>query len=457
MQGDGRSCRWRGRSFIGRHLERPPKPKPPHAIQLTLKTILRRVQDFTGFILESVLLRESSGGALVDVQLAPDFRHRRRCSCCQRPAPIHDRLDTRTWSFVPLWGLRVFFHYAPRRVTCPVTGKATVEHMPWNVGKHRQTRAHMIFLAQWAKLLSWKKTAQIFRTSWDTVHRCVQWVVEWGLEHRSLEGVEALGVDELHWGRGKKSDNFVTVIYQIDAGARRLLWVGRKRTEATLKNGFAALEKSRAGFLKGLKVVCSDMWKPYLKVIASQAGGALNVLDRFHVAKHLNAAVDTVRRGEQSRLRADVSKTTVKRGRFLLLKRGSRVRGKARAKLNAMLRSLRHTARAWQLKEAFEQFWRYKSPIWAGAFLEVWVHQALRSRIAPLQKVARMLRTHEDLLLNYFRAKKQFSNAVTEGLNHKARASLAGAYGYRSFEVLQLVLYHRLGELPEPDQTHRFC
>lgn len=437
--------------------DRPPKLQPPHAIQATLKSILRRVQDLKGFVIKSLRLRDESNSGTIEVHLDHDTRHRRRCGCCQRPAPGYDRLQERSWSFVPLWGMAVFFFYAPWRVTCPVSGKVTVEHMPWSVGKHRQTRAHMLFLAHWAKLLSWKKTAQIFRTSWDTVYRCVQWVVEWGLENRSLLGVEAIGIDELHWGRGKKSENFVTVIYQIDAGVRRLLWVGQKRTEATLKSGFATLEKAHAGFLAGLKVICSDMWKPYLKVIASKAGSALNVLDRFHVAKHLNAAVDQVRRGEQSRLRSEAAKKTVKRGRFILLKRGARVRGKARTKLDAMLRTLRHTARAWELKESFQQFWRYKSPIWAGAFLDVWIHQALRSRIAPIQKVARMLRSHEDLLLNYFKAKKQFSNAVTEGLNHKARASLASSYGHRSFKVLEIVLYHRLANLPEPPQTHRFC
>ena len=74
-----------------------------------------------------------------------------------------------------------------------------------------------------------------------------------------------------------------------------------------------------------------------------------------------------------------------------------------------------------------------------------------------MKKVARMLRRHEELLLNYFRAKRQFTNAVTEGLNHKAGVALARSLGHRSFKVLQLVLYHNLGALPEPFQTHKFC
>jgi transposase len=160
-----------------------------------------------------------------------------------------------------------------------------------------------------------------------------------------LEEVRAVGVDELHWGRGKKCANFVTLIYQLDGGMRRLLWVGHRRTQSTLKAGFDELEKYCPGFLAGLRVICSDMWKPYLKVIAQKAGAALNVLDPFHIAKHLNPAVDTVRRGEQSRLRTKAAQAKAKGGRFLLLRRGTRVRGRAREKLRAVLGSLRAT---WQ-------------------------------------------------------------------------------------------------------------
>lgn len=315
----------------------------------------------------------------------------------------------------------------------------------------------MLFLAQWGRRISWKETASIFRCSWEAVRRSVQWVVDWGLEHRDLTGVTALGIDELHWGKGKKSDNFITLIYQIDQGTRRLLWVGRKRTEKTIQAGFDELESKCAGFLAGLQVVCSDMWKPYLKVIARKASAALNVLDPFHIIQHLNSAVDEVRRGEQSRIKGLDARKKVKRGRFLLLKRGTRVRGHARAKLKTILRVLRRTSRAWELKESFRQFWKYRGEAWAAAFLRQWTTRALRSRIEPMRRVARMLRSHEELLLNYFRAKRQFTNAVTEGLNHKSRVALARGFGYRSFDVLKLVLYHTVGNLPEPPSTHRFC
>ena len=171
------------------------------------------------------------------------------------------------WLFVPLWGIATCFLYAPRRVECPEHG-VVVEHIPWSQGKRPITTAMMGFLARWARHLSWRQTARAFQTSWEAVYRSVEWFVQWGLAHRKLEGVQAIGVDEIHWGKGKRADSFLTVIYQIDSHCRRLLWVGRRRTQATLRRGLAALGPE---VVSGLRFVCSDMWQPYLKVIAAKA------------------------------------------------------------------------------------------------------------------------------------------------------------------------------------------
>jgi transposase len=430
---------------------------PATAIQLTVKTLFRHVQDLAGFVVKSVNHFLDDKEPRIEVVLDVHGNYKRRCSCCDMPGRVHDKLPERRWHYVPLWNIPVYLWYAPRRVICPVSGAPTVEAMPWNLGKSPYAIAYKIFLARWARLLSWKKTAEMCNASWDAVFRSVKWVVEWGLKQRDLSGVTALGVDELHWGRGKKSANFLTLVYQIDSGSRRLLHVGVRRTEAALREGLRTLEAQQTGFLDGVKVVCSDMWKPFIKVIASMCGNAINVLDPFHIAKHLNEAVDQVRRGEQSRLRTKEQRARAKGGRFLLLKRSTKVRGKARAKLNAVLASLGATSRAWELKESFRRFWLYRSPTWAAAYLKAWTTRAMRSRLEPMKRVARMLRAHEELLLNYFRAKRQYNSGVVEGLNNKARVSLAHGYGHRSSEILKLVLYHALGKLPEPPCSHKFC
>lgn len=430
---------------------------PATAIQLTVKTLFRHVQDLAGFVVKSVNNLLDDERPRIEVALDADPRCKRRCSCCIRPGRVHDKLPERRWHFVPIWNIPVELFYTPRRVICPVTGAPTVEAMPWNRGKSPYAEAYMIFLARWARHLSWKTTAKMFNASWDAVFRSVKWLVEWGLEHRDLSGVTALGVDELHWGRGKKSANFLTLIYQIDSGSRRLLHVAVRRTEAALREGLGTLETQHAGFLAGVKVVCSDMWKPFLKVVAAMCQNAINVLDPFHIAKHLNEALDQVRRGEQARLRTKEQRARAKGGRFLLLKRSTNVRGKARVKLNAVLASLGATSRAWELKESFRRFWQYRSPTWAAAYLKAWTTRAMRSQLEPMKKFARMLRTHEELLLNYFRAKREYNSGVVEGLNNKARVSLAHSFGHRSSEILKLVLYHTLGKLPEPPCSHKFC
>lgn len=421
--------------------------------QLEVKTLLNLVQPFLGFVYRSVRLRGSGGSARVEVKIEPHQRIAGKCSRCLAPSPGYDVMDERRWLFVPVWGIVVHFFYRPRRVSCKIHG-VVVEHMPWNVGKRPITTAMMGFLARWARRLSWRETARVFRTSWESVYRSVEWFVEWGLAHRKLESVRAVGVDEIHWGKGKRSSNFLTVIYQIDRHSRRLLWVGPRRTKATLRRGFDALGED---VVKGLRFVCSDMWKPYLKVIAQRAGQALHVLDRFHITMHLNQAVDQVRRTEWSRLRDKATGQALKKMRWKLLRRGSRVRGHARAKLYRLVRSKLATARAWMLKETFQHFWSYKSLIWAKAFLDYWCSSAMRSRIEPMKKVARMLRTHEGLLLNWFRAKGEISSGVVEGLNNKIRVVTRRSYGFRTYRAMEVALYHNLGQLPEPENTHRFC
>ena len=415
---------------------------------------MNRIQRFPGFVYTDIRLQTRRGQAeRIDITLQPHGGRRGRCSHCQRPAPGYDRLPQRSWLFVPLWHIPVFFLYAARRVQCAEHGVA-VEHLPWSDGKRPITLAMMGFLARWARHLSWRQTARSFRTSWEAVYRSIEWFVHWGLAHRQLDGVQAIGIDEIHWGKGKRADNFLTVIYQIDSHCRRLLWVGRRRTQRTLRSGLNVLGPQVLG---GLRFVCSDMWRAYLSVVKDRLPQTLHVLDRFHITMHLNQAVDQVRRGESSRLRGRPAAAKLKRMRWQLLRRGNRIRGRAKQRLAGLLRAQFATGRAWMLKETFRDFWRYRSLTWARAFLDVWCTRALHSRLEPMKKVARMLRNHEELLLNWFRAKGEISAGAVEGLNNKIRVVTRRSYGFRTYQALEIALYHNLGRLPEPRSTHEFC
>src|SRR5207245_462602 len=342
-------------------------------MQLEVKTILNRIQHFAGFVYREVRFGYSARGRLrIHVRLEPHRSSRGSCSACRRPAPGYDRLPQRSWLFVPLWGIKTYFFYAPRRVDCPVHG-VVVEHIPWSDGKRPVTLTMMCFLSRWARRLSWRETARAFRTSWECVYRSVEWFVQWGLAHRPA--------------------------------------------------------------------------------------AALQLLDRLRITTHLNQAVDQVRRAESGRLRAIASAQAahLKNMRWKLLRRGSRVRGKARQQLNALAASKLVTARAWILKEIFLHFWSYRSLTWARYFLDDWTWRALRSRIEPMMKVARMLRAHQDIILNWFRAKGEIYSGAVEGLNNKIRVVTRRSYGFWSYDAMEIALYYTLGRLPGPELTHKFC
>ena len=194
----------------------------------------------------------------------------------------------------------------------------------------------------------------------------------------------------------------------------------------------------------------------YLKLIERNCPQALNILDRFHVVAKMNKAIDEVRAGEARRLVRDGYEPVLKKSRWCLLKRKENLTELEQVRLRDLLRYNLKAVRAYLLKEDFQQFWDYTSPFWAGKFLDEWCRQVMRSRIEPMKKFARTLRSHRELLLNYFRARKVYSSGVVEGLNNKAKVTMRKSYGFRTFRILELALYHTLGKLPEPQLAHRF-
>jgi len=416
---------------------------------MQLKTILNRIQKHKSFVYGETRLYESGGRSCLDVELRPRANGRARCSGCDRARPGYDTLAPRRFEFVPLWGIAVYFVYAMRRVNCPTCG-VVVEAVPWGNGKHQSTTTYAWFLARWAKRLSWSEVAEAFQTSWDRVYGAVEMAVTWGLEHRDLENVRAIGIDEVLWHRGYK---FLTVVYQIDEGLRRLLWLGEDRKARTLLGFFRFLGPERSA---RLRFICTDMWKPYLTVIARKASGAIHVLDRFHIMAHMSKAIDEVRAKEAKRLKAAGYEPVLKGTRFCLLKRPENLTASQEVTLAELLRYNLATVRAYLLKEDFQFFWDYVSPSWAGKFLDRWCTRALRSKLDPMKRVARMLRGHRDLLLNWFRARGVISAGAVEGLNNKLKLTTRKAYGFRTFRATEIALYHALGALPEPEVTHRF-
>jgi transposase len=416
---------------------------------MRLLTILHRLYQHKGFVYGDASFFEADGREAIRVPLRPRKGSRPICSGCRTPGPGYDRLPERTFQFVPLWGLAVFLAYRMRRVNCPRCG-VTVERVPWARGKAQSTEAFVWHLAFWAKLLAWQKVAKVFRVSWGTVFSAVEHAVEWGLARRRLEGVEAIGVDEVQWQRGH---HYLTLVYQIEEGCKRLLYVGVDRTGASLRGFFTAVGEEVTA---GLKYVCSDMWQPYLDVLAELAPKAVHVLDRFHLVARLHKAVDEIRAGEARRLKEDGYEAVLKHSRWCLLKRRENLTAKQTVKLQEVLKYNLRTVRAFLHKEELDRLWEYQSPFWAGRFLQEWIDRVLRSRLDPLKKVARSMRKHLPLILNWFRARGTMSSGAVEGQNYNAKLAMKNAYGFRTFRAIEIALFHKLGALPESELAHKF-
>ena len=410
-------------------------------------TLLNQCYRFPGFVYQQA--RFSQDRKRLEIQVRPRVRSKAICSGCHRPAVGYDHLAERSFEFIPVWGFLVFLLYRMRRVHCTTCG-VVVEEVPWADGKHSLTKAYMIFLARWARKLSWKETAESFRTSWDTVCHAVQFVVDWGLAHRTLGPISAIGVDEIQYAKGHK---YLTLVYQIDPDLTRLLWIGQERTVETFQRFFAMLGTELSS---NIQFVCSDMWKPYLHVVREKCSQALHILDRFHIVAKMNEALDDVRAAESRKMAQDGHEPLLKKSRWCILKRKANLTAQQKFRLRDLLRYNLQTVRAYLLKEDFQRFWDYNSPTWAGRYLDFWCQETMRSRIEPMKKIAKTLRAHRELILNYFKAKKQFSSGVVEGLNNKVKVTMRKSYGFRTFRITELALYHALGKLPEPKLTHEF-
>ena len=413
---------------------------------MQLKTIFNRVTNYKPFVVDQVKMTDNS----IELTMRARGNGLPTCSGCGRRCPGYDSQPSpRRVDFVPLWMISVVLIYTMRRVDCPRCG-VKVEQVPWADGKSRLTTEYKWFLAGWARRMSWKEVAGCFAVSWDHVYNSVKFAVSWGLSRRNLDGIESIGVDEVQW---KKGHQYQTLVYQIDEGRKRLLWIGPDRTAKTLLRFFRFLGKQRSS---QLQFVCSDMWQAYLKVIAKKVPHAIHILDRFHVMQKISRAIDKVRAGEVKQLKADGYEPALTGCRWLLLKRPENMTEKQTIRLGELLQYNLKSVRTHLMKEDFQRFWKYTSPVWAGKFLDAWCTRTMRSKIEPMKVMAKTLRKKRELLLNWFRAGGSLSSGVVEGFNNKLKLITRKSYGFRTQEAYENALYHNLGDLPEPEFTHRF-
>lgn len=418
---------------------------------MRVKTLLNHCYKFKSFVYEKESLGQYQRKHCIVVDITARKNGWPVCSGCNEPGTIYDhQRQARYFEFIPLWGIPVYFRYVMRRVNCKHCG-VKIESVPWCEGKNQLTLAYRLFLARWARRLSWKEVAEVFSTTWDKVFHAVSYVVDYGLTHRDLSGIASIGVDELQYHKGHK---YLTLVYQIDSGCKRLLSVAKERTAKSFLICLRELGKEN---LAPIKYVCSDMWAAYLKVIKKKLPSAIHVLDRFHIVKKLNEALDEIRREETKKMKTDGYEWILKNSRYCFLKNPRNLTDKQATKLNDLLLYDLKSVRGYLLKESFQLFWQYTYPAWAERYLQLWCNRAMRSRLKPMKKFVNTVRRHQSLMMNWFKAKKVYSSGVVEGLNRKINLVTRKAYGYKSYDVLKIALFHTMGALPEPEMIHRFC
>jgi len=416
-------------------------------MQLTLKSILNFKERHSLFIYKDIRLIKTPESK-IEISIIPRKKSKAVCSGCGHSCSGYDTLPERLFHHVPIHGIPLIYKYSMRRVDCPSCG-VTVETVPWAQGKSPVTNGLAWFLSQWAKTLSLEEVARAFKFTWHHVFTAVAMTVAWGRERMDLSNITAIGVDEIYWAKS----SFMTVVYQIDNHCKRLLWAGEKRTEESFNKFFDFLTDARC---ESIKFVCSDMWKPYLNVIKARAKNALNILDRFHIAQKLSKAIDEVRAQETRALIERGKDVVLKHSRWCFLKNPINLTTKQKVKLKELVSMNLKSVRAYLLKEDFQHFWSYASPTWAEKFLESWCTQAMRSRLDPMKKVAKTIRSHKLLILNWFQARNEISLGCVEGLNNKAKVVIRKSYGFRVAEVQKIMLYHKLGKLPVHELAHKY-
>lgn len=353
---------------------------------------------------------------------------------------VRHTTELRRWEDLTLMGMKVLSWYAPKEIQCQTHG-CVQETNPWAPPYY----SRITYRLEWrictlCQILTQKAAAEILKMASSTLSDLLHRIINRVRDGHKIRGVKTLGVDEISFCKGRK---FATLVYDLDRS--RVLWVGLGKGRETIDRFFnehlSKEQKSRI-----LWASC-DMSCAYTGAIKHHCPNATLVIDRFHVVKALNQAVDEVRKEEWRAL--DTGGRKAIKGLRWLLSMHSRNRTKSNTRfLNSLRNSNRRIHRAWVLKDEFEHFWNYSYRASAEKFLKRWITAALRSRIPSLRKFVGTLRNHFENILSFI--DRNLTNAVGEGLNRIVKIVKNWASGYRNLESFTDMIYLTVGDLDIP-------
>lgn len=365
------------------------------------------------------------------------FKNGCLCQQCQRRGQIvRQAKESRSWSDVTMLGLKIVMWYAPKEINCPTHGRAQ-EEISWAAPSSRITYRLEYQICGLSQIMTQKAAATILKmpasTFSDQLHRVITRV---RAGHR-IRGLITLGVDEISYCKGRK---FTTIVYDLDRSC--VLWVGKGKGRETIDKFFN--DQLSDGQRKRIKWASCDMSRAYTEAIKYHCPNATLVIDRFHIVKALNEAVDEVRKEEWRDL--DVNGRKAIKGLRWLLGMSPNNRTKENTRfLNELSKSNRRIHRAWILKDEFDHFWSFTYQGSAEKFLKKWITAALKSRIPSLRKFVGTLYNHFDNIMSFI--ERPLTNAVGEGINRLLKIVKNRASGFRTLESFADLIYLTKGDL----------
>jgi len=358
------------------------------------------------------------------------------CPECGTGCTIADHAPERTWRHLDTMQFETRLRARVPRTDCKACGVKTTS-VPW-AGKH--SRFTLMFEAFAIHVIeacgTVKSAAGLLGLDWDSVHRIMERAVERGLERRELESLRYVGIDEKSFRRGH---SYISLL--SDLTGSRVLEVVEDRTEEAAEG----LWKDLPGEQKQqIEAVAVDMWPAFANSVKTNAPQAEIVHDRFHISKHLNEAVDRVRRSEHKALQR-TGDDRLKGSKHLWLFNPENLSDDRWIEFETLKDQELKTSRGWAIKEQFRWFWEYRYAGNARKFFDRWYGWATHSRLKPIIKVAKMLKRHLDNILTYFRHK--ITNAVSEGFNSRIQSIKSQARGFRAFRNFRTRILFHCGKL----------
>jgi len=381
-------------------------------------------------------VKVDAGGLKVEVRVGYREGTLWACPESRERLPVHDHVE-RSWRHLDTCQFETVLVCRVPRLRLG-DGKVWTVPVPWAEKGSRFTRLFerlAVTVLQAARSL--KQAAGWLRLDWDAVQRIMERAVERGLERRELEGLKHLGLDEKSFRRGQ---DYISVLTDLGSEPRVLEVAEGRRTEDALGLIRTLPEAQRAP----VAAVAIDMSAAYAAAVREALPEAVVVHDRFHVSKLLGEAVDQVRRAEHKALSAEGDER-LKGSRYLWLWHPAELSGAKLEAFEALAYQNLRTARAYYHRIQFIGFWECATLAEAQLHFTQWYHEARRSQLDPIQKVALTLKEHLHGLLSYFN--HRITNAVTEAFNSTIQSLKAAARGFRNFDHYRTRILFFLGRL----------